>query len=57
MFSETERLTFVAINLLGKLMPMKRNKRYLLVITDRVTKVVRTIPLKKITWPLSLVHL
>ena len=40
---------FVAIDILGELITTKRRNRYILVISDRYSKLVRTMPLKKIS--------
>ena len=42
-------LEFVAIDILGELITSRRGYRYLLVITDRFSKLTRTVPLKRIT--------
>ena len=42
-------LEFVAIDILGELITTRRGNRYILVISDRYSKLVRTLPLQKIT--------
>ena len=42
-------LEFVAIDIFGELITTKQGNRYILVISDRYSKLVRTVPLKKIT--------
>ena len=42
-------LEFVAIDILGELLRTARGNRFLLVISDRFSKPVRTVPLKRIT--------
>ena len=41
-------LEFIAIEILGELPRTPRGNRYLLVISDRYSKLTRTVPLKKI---------
>ena len=40
---------FVAIDILGELIKTPRGSCYMLVISDRFSKLVRTVPLKKVT--------
>lgn len=42
-------MEFLAIDLLGELIQTKRGNRFLLVITDRFSKLALTVPLKSIT--------
>lgn len=42
-------LTFVAIDILGELVTTSRENKYLLVISDRFSKLIRTVPLRTIT--------
>ena len=49
LFTPKAPLEFVAIDILGELITTKRGNRYILVISDRYSKLVRTIPLKKMT--------
>lgn len=49
LFTPTAPLEFVAIDILGNLIETKRGNRFLLVISDRYSKLVRTVPLKKIS--------
>ena len=49
LFPATAPLESVAIDILGELIRTPRGNRYLLVIVDRFTKMVRTIPIKTIT--------
>lgn len=49
LFPATRPFECVAIDILGELIRAKRGKRFLLVITDRFTKLVRTVPLAKIS--------
>ena len=49
LFTPKAPLEFVAIDILGELITTKRGHRYILVISDRYSKLIRTIPLKKIT--------
>ena len=51
LFPATTPLEFVSIDILGELKetPAPRNNRYLLVITDRYSKLTRVVPLKRIT--------
>ena len=49
LFPATAPLESVAIDILGELLVTERGNRFLLVITDRFSKLVRTIPLPKIT--------
>ena len=49
LFTPNAPLEFVAIDILGGLISTKRGNRYILVISDRYSKLVRTVPLKKIT--------
>eukprot|EP00171_Calliarthron_tuberculosum_P007048 IDg7048t1 len=39
----------IAMDLLGELTPTRRGNKFLLVIVDRFTKLLRTIPLRQIT--------
>lgn len=49
LFPATRPLEFVSIDILGPLPRSSGGHRYLLVITDRYTKFVRTVPLRAIT--------
>ncbi|CDF38075.1 unnamed protein product [Chondrus crispus] len=49
LFTPKAPLEFVAIDILGELITTKRGNRYILVISDRYSKLVRTVPLKKIS--------
>ncbi|CDF32470.1 unnamed protein product [Chondrus crispus] len=49
LFTPKAPLEFVAIDILGELIITKRGNRYILVISDRYSKLVRTVPLKKIS--------
>ena len=49
LFPASGPLEFVAIDILGELIRTPRRNRYLLVISDRYSKLVRTVPLKKIS--------
>ena len=49
LFTPKAPLAFVAIDILGELITTKRGNRYIVVISDRYSKLVRTVPLKKIT--------
>ena len=49
LFTPNALLEFVAIDILGEIISTKRGIRYILVISDRYSKLVRTVPLKKIT--------
>ena len=49
LFPATAPLESISIDLLGDLITTKRNNRWLLVITDRFSKLVRTVPLKNVT--------
>ena len=49
LFPANAPLESVCIDLLGELMKTPRGNRYLFVITDRFTKLVRTVPLKGIS--------
>ena len=49
LFPAQSPLEFVSIDILGELIATKRGHRFILVITDRFSKLVRTVPLKKIT--------
>lgn len=42
-------LQFVAINILGELVTTPRKNEYLLVISDRFSKLVRAVPLRATT--------
>ena len=48
-FTPNAPVEFVAIDILGKLITKSRGNRYILVISDRYSKLVRTVPLKKIS--------
>ena len=48
LFPATEPLEFVAIDLLGPLLRSSTGHRFILVITDRFSKLVRAVPLKNI---------
>ena len=49
LFPATAPLEFVTIDTLGELIRTPRGNRFLLVITDRFSKIVRTVPLKSIS--------
>lgn len=49
LFPATAPLESVAIDILGELIRTKKGNRFLLVITDRFTKLTKTVPLKRIT--------
>ena len=49
LFPAKAPLEFVSIDLLGELIRTKRGNWYLLVIVDRFSKLVRTVPMKRIT--------
>ena len=49
LFPATRPLESVSIDILGELIQTPRGNRYLLVICDRFTKLVRTVPLRRIT--------
>ena len=49
LFPSTAPLESVCIDILGELIWSPRGNKYLLVIVDRFTKLVRTVPLKRIT--------
>ncbi|CDF36784.1 unnamed protein product [Chondrus crispus] len=49
LFTPKAPLEFVAIDILGEQITRKRGNRYILVISDRYSKLVRTVPLKKIS--------
>ena len=49
LFTLKAPLEFVAIDILGDLITTKRGNRYILVISEGYSKLVRTIPLKKIS--------
>ncbi|CAN8062284.1 unnamed protein product [Agarophyton chilense] len=49
LFQAKAPLQYVSIDILGELIRSRRGYRYLLVITDRFSKLVRTVPLKRIT--------
>ncbi|CDF40678.1 unnamed protein product [Chondrus crispus] len=49
LFTPNAPLEFVAIDILGELMTTSRGNWYILVISDRYSKLVRTVPLKKIS--------
>lgn len=51
LFPAKAPLEYVSIDILGELIRSKRGNRYLLVITDRFSKLVKTVPLKRITAP------
>lgn len=48
LFPVNASLEYVAIYILGQLIRTKRGHRYLLVISDRYSKLLRTVPLKRI---------
>lgn len=48
-FRATEPLAFVSIDILGESIRTKNVNRFILVIADRFTKLIRTILLKRIT--------
>lgn len=52
LFPATSPLAYVSIDILDELIHSKRGSRYRLVITDRFSKLVRTIPLKRISAPM-----
>ena len=45
LFPATEPLEFVYLDILGSFLETKKRNRFLLVIADRFTKLVRTVPL------------
>ena len=49
LFPATEALTSVCIDILGEFIKTPRRNEYLLVITDRFTKLTKTIPMKGIS--------
>ena len=49
LFPAERPLEYVAINILGPLPRTQSGNKYLLVITDRYSKYVRTVPLRKVT--------
>lgn len=49
LFPAKAPLEYVAIDILGELIKTPRGYRYLLVISDRFSKLVRTVPLRRIT--------
>ena len=49
LFPASAPLEFVAIGILGELIKTPRGNCYMLVISDRFSKLVRTVPLKKVT--------
>ena len=49
LFSATTPLEFVSIEILRELIRTRRGNKFLLVINDRFSKLVRTVPLKRIT--------
>ena len=49
LFPAKAPLEYVSIDILGELPRTQRGNRYLLVITDRFSKLTRTVPLKRIT--------
>jgi hypothetical protein len=49
LFPAHEPLDYVAIDILGPLPRIKKGNQYLLVIADRFSKPVRTVPLSRIT--------
>ena len=49
LFTPKAPLEFVAIDILGELITTKRGHRYILVVSDRYSKLVRTVPLQKFT--------
>ena len=49
LFPAISPLECVSIDILGELIRTKRKNRYLLVITDQLTKLVCTVPMKKIS--------
>ncbi len=48
LFPAKAPLEEVALDILGELIRTKRGNRYLLVMVDRYSKLVRTVPLKKV---------
>lgn len=48
LFTSTAPLGYVTIDILGALIATKRGNRYLLVISDTYSKLVCTVPLKRI---------
>lgn len=52
LFPARAPLEFVVIDILGELVKTPRGNRYLLVMTDRYTKLTKVVPLKQITAPL-----
>ena len=49
LFPAKAPLEFISINLLGELIRTKRGNKHLFVIVDRFSKLVRTVPMKRIT--------
>lgn len=49
LFPSMEPLSFVAIDILGELIHTKFGKCFFFIVTDRFTKLTKTIPLKHIT--------
>jgi hypothetical protein len=49
LFPARAPLEYVAIDILGELVKTPRGNRYLLVITDRYSKLTKTVPLRRIT--------
>jgi Integrase zinc binding domain len=49
LFPESGPLEFVAMDILGPLPKMEHGNRFLLVISDRFSKLTRTVPLRTIT--------
>lgn len=49
LFPPSAPLEYVAIDILGELPKTKRKNKYLLIISDRFSKLVRTVPMKRIT--------
>ena len=49
LFTHNAPLEFAAIEILGELISMRRRNRYILVISNRLSKLIRTVPLKEIT--------
>ena len=49
LFPATEPLASVSIDILGEFITTPRRNKYLLVISDRFTKLTKTVPLKKIS--------
>jgi hypothetical protein len=50
LFPAQEPLEYLAIDILGPLPKAPRGNQFILVVCDRFTKLVRTIPLRKITY-------